>query len=163
MFIPMKHLFSKTYAVVKVFAFLTIVGLTFYSGMYFVSSSYDTANQKEIMSKAIASAFASTERQPIIMIVPKHSLLEKSKMLIGMDVPERKVVKISTAASTRVLFNEEIQPGLVSTALVATGNGVVYTWNKTKAGVVYAWSKTKVGASWTWEKMKFWGDNENEA
>lgn len=152
----MKQFFGKTYAVVKVFTFLAIIGVAFYSGMYFVSSSYDNTNQKEIMGKTIATAFANTENQPIIMIVPKYSLLEKSKMLVGMDVPEREVVKISTSASTRVLFEEVNQPGFMSTALVATGDFAGRAWNGTKAGASQAWAGSKAGAEWTWEKVKFW-------
>jgi len=141
----MKKFFGKFYAVVKVFTFLAIIGITFYSGMYFISSGYDPANQKEIMSKAITSAFTNTEKQPIIMIVPKYSLLEKSKMLVGLHVPEREVIKISTAASTRVLFEDEIKPSLLTAALVATGS-------KVKS----AWAATKNGTSWAYNKAKFW-------
>lgn len=152
----MKKFFSKFYAVVKVFTFLAIFGVGFYSGMYFITSSYDPANQKEIMSKAITSAFANTEKQPIIMIVPKYSLLEKSKRLVGMNVPEREIIKISTAASTRVLFEEEIKPSLFTAALGATGKAAGKAWNGTKAGASQAWAGSKASAEWTLEKIKFW-------
>ena len=157
----MKQFFGKIYSAIKVLVVLSILGITFYSGMYFVSSNYDTDKQKEIMSKSIAAAFANTESQPIIMIVPKYSLLERSKKLIGMDVPEREIIEISTAALTRVLFKEEIKPGLVSASLLATGNGIKSAWNSTVSGTSKAWNATKNGTSWAYNKAKFW-DHEDE-
>ena len=155
----MKQFFGKSHSVVKgkilarfnvpsrfkIVTLILIMASSFYGGMYFISTGYSADNQKEVIMSAITSAFNDTELEPIIMIIPKYSMAEKAKRLVRMDVPERKIIKISTTASTRALFGEEINPGLVSAAFKATGNGIKS-----------AWGSTKNGASWTYNKAKFW-------
>ncbi len=146
----MKKFFKKFHSLIKNIMFLAIIGVSFYSGMYVVSSTYGH-NEKEMIKTSIEKVFNSTKAQPIILIVPDRSLMEKTKMLVGIEVPEREVIEISTSASTRILFQDEIGPGFFKTALTATGNGIEWTWNKTKQG-----------AEWTWDKIKFWDKSKDK-
>lgn len=149
----MKKFFSNLYSTGKVLSFIAIIALSFYSGMYAVSSGYDKGNQKEIIGQAIKNAFASTEDQPIIMIVPKYSLIEKAKKVIGLDVPDRQVIKISTNASTRALFGVEIEPNFIQTAYRATSQTMAKGWETTKTGTVKAWNATSGFFSNTFHKI----------
>ena len=148
----MKKFFSNLYSNVKVLSFIAIVALSFYSGMYVVSSGYE-GNQKEIMGEAIKKAFASTEDQPIIVIVPNYSVTEKVKMLVGIKVPDREVIEISTNASTRAVFGKEIEPNFFQTAYTATTETIAKGWDATKNGTSKAWDATSGFVVDQWEKI----------
>lgn len=152
----MKSFFSSVYSFVKVVAFFLVIGVSFYAGMYTVSNGYDGAEVKDVMATSIQNAFRDTTDQPIIMIIPNYSIAEKTKMLIGMKVPDRQVLEISTAVSTQVLFAEQIEPGYIKSALLATGEWVGKTWDGTKDLSSKAWTSTKDAGSWTYDKVKFW-------
>lgn len=98
-----KNFFKKTLAIVKVFGFIAILGVTFYGGMYFMASQYNTENPEKALVSSIENALKSTDGQPVIHIVPAPSLYEKAKNLVGMKEPEREVVTVYTTSDTTLL------------------------------------------------------------
>ena len=124
---------------------LALMGGSFYTGCWITTNELGPEHQKQVIGAAIQHAFVSTADMPVIVVNPTRSLLETAKAAIGIDVPEREVIVISTNASTRALFGKEIEPGMFETALVSVGNGA-------KA----AWAGTKDGAAWCVDKVAFW-------
>ena len=98
-----KRLFLNGYRALKVVSFFAIMAVCFYTGMYVVSSQQSPGDAGNIMISKIDQALSNTEYQPIIMIVPEHSLIEKAKLRLGVELPEREIVTITTIEATQTL------------------------------------------------------------
>lgn len=112
----------------KVLMVMVIVGgfvTSFYSGMYVVASNQSPANPQTVMFSAIDNALKSTEEQPLIVVMPELSLLEKA--MFWKDIDEhRDVVFLNTRQTTILLTGEDPgpeEPGGVEKAWVSAKSG----------------------------------------
>lgn len=137
-----KNFFVRMGNIVRVLITLSILGVTFYGGMYFVSSQYEE-NPQNVMMSAVKRAVSDTSEQPIIVIAPKNSVIENARAAFGYEMT-REVVVIETTHPTVVLA-ENMEPGFVSRAMSATGSAFVTAGNGIKSG-----------ALWCWDKVSFW-------
>jgi hypothetical protein len=142
---PMKspkkgNVFSNMWFGIKTIAFMVIVAFSFYSGMYVVSSHHTDPEAK--MTASIERALASTEKQPVIVITPEPSIIERAKMMVGVEI-ERPVVHITTQDATNLLGIVSDEPGFVKAALTGTKDLAQKTWSGTKeiSAKTYNWAK----------------------
>jgi len=125
------YMFTKFVMVTAV-----LVG-TFYAGMYVVSSQKNPDDASAVMVASIEGALQDTSNQPVIMIIPEYSMIEKVKLDLGMKLPEREVVTITTSNAQKLLgIVPPSEPGLVATSLVfwknqasKAGDGIKSGWN----------------------------------
>ena len=126
--------------------FIVIVAIgSFYGGVAFVTSQNNQDAETVIVS-AIESAFRSTEHQPVIHIIPKESLFEKSKGLLGFKT-EREVVVIQSSEIELLLgLKKAEETGILRSGFDFTADSIKGGWN---------WTTTSVNNGWQWTKQKF--------
>lgn len=141
----MKKFYESVMSKVKFVAFIAIIGLAFYSGMYIVADKYDTGETvDEKMVASILNAVEDTSEKPIIVIRPEKSLYEHAKYVF-VDEPEHPVIEITSDELVDALYDSNENPTWMQTAISGTTDAV-------KSG----WNHTVNGAKWTWDKAKFW-------
>ena len=144
-----KQFIVNGYHVVKFFALIAIMGICFYTGMFVVSHQQNPEEAGSIMIAKVDQALQSSEYQPIIMIVPELTLIEQAKLKIGMELPEREIVTITTSTATKVLgIKVEEKPGLMTTAIVRSKAAYVSTTG-------FFSEKSVAGWNWVSERMPF--------
>jgi len=123
-----KQMFKALMVMVVIGGFVS----SFYSGMYVVASNQSPGNPQTVMFSAIDSALKSTEEQPLIVIVPELSLLEKA--MFWKDIDEyRDVIFLNARQTTMLLTGEDPdlkEPGAVEQAWVSAKSGITdaYDW-----------------------------------
>jgi len=130
-----KRFLQGMYMFTKFVMVTAVLVVTFYTGMYIVAAQKNPNDAAAVMTASIEQALQDTSDQPIIMIVPKYSMIEKVKIDLGMKIPDRKVIKITTSNAQKLLgIVPPAEPGLVRTALVFWGNQASKVGNDFKAG-----------------------------
>lgn len=165
-----KSTFAAVVTTIKVVLCITVIGVSVYSGMYIMSSSYYNEHDAHgAMISAIDNAMRSTVDQPIVIITPENSIWEKTKYKFGVEEPKRPVVHISTSTATEALVvflqTAETNNSLpwYKAAYYGTGNGLSAAWTGTKNGASYAWHGTKTASIATYDFLKFWGEEDEAA
>lgn len=119
---------------IRVLVSIAVVCVSFYCGMYIMSATQNPEDAKGVMIAKIEKVFENTSDQPVIMIVPDHSLFEKAKLTIGMELPEREIVTITTTETKHILGMETKNPSVVKTALVFWADKSVKVEDSIKSG-----------------------------
>jgi len=133
-----KSIFIRTMAYVKVFTFIAVVGVSFYSGVYFMAAQQNPEDAGDMMITRLEEIFKDTGDQPIIHIVPTPSLYEKAKVKVGFELPEREVVVITTQETKHMLgIQDKEDPSMIRTAFVFWGDRATKVKESTKS----AWGK----------------------
>jgi len=139
----MKAMFQAVMVRVRFLISLALIGVAFYSGMYVMAFQQNPEDAKAAMVSNLEEVFRNTSDQPIIMIVPEHSMFEKAKAKIGMDLPERETVVISTRATKHMVgYHDPIKPGMVQTALTFWGDKADSAGESIKSG--WSWWSDKI-------------------
>jgi len=130
---------KRSFTFIKTIAFLGIIVIAFYSGMYITASGYNE-NASDVMLTSLSNALKSTEGEPIIMIIPEYSLWEKAKYMVT-DAPERNYIRIKTSVATSQLFSDdsEINSTWVKSTLISGKVLASSAWNGTKNGAISAY------------------------
>jgi hypothetical protein len=149
------NFFSNMWFGIKVVTFLVIVAFSFYSGMYTVASHENDPEAK--LAASIEAALASTEGTPVIIIEPKPSIVERTKMALGYEI-ERPVVRITTQDATKLLGIQNEEPGYVKAAIMGTKKFTSDAWGGTKSIASKSWTWTKDAATGAYTWATNWGD-----
>ena len=140
-----KRFFHGMYMFTKFVMVAAVLAGTFYTGMYVVSAQKNPNDASAVMVASIEKALQDTSNQPVIMIVPENSMIEKVKLDLGMKVADREVITITTSNAQKLLgIAPPSEPGMVETSLVFWGD------QASKAG-----DKIKTGWNWFSEKVTF--------
>lgn len=103
--------------------------IAFCGGMYVVATVDNPKQEKETIIASVKYAMRSTDNQPIVVIVPKHSLLEKVSLKV-LDPSQRNIVFLETTRIQSIL--EEVTPevpGMPTRAWKSSKDTVVESYN----------------------------------
>ena len=127
---------------IRVLVGIALLCVSFYSGMYIMSATQNPEDAKGVMIAKIEKIFQNTSDQPVIRIVPEHSLFEKAKLKVGMELPKREVITITTTDTKHMLGLEVADPSIVKTAFVFWADKSIQAEDGVKSG--WSWWSDKV-------------------